>query len=265
MTSLLRQWLLLAVGLIGAQAGEAGVRFVPSGTVQDEPPRVATMELFADQAALLTWKITGLPGTKTLVRGTVLQAASGLAVPLKNLAFEVKTEIAAGSVHTEASHTLALPETGKPAVYVIRWQAVNGEAAVVAEGTIRLRLSLRGILTPLQNVSLTAETSGQPLVEAFERDAVKVSRLESAELPAAWQGVLMTKAGPAAVEKIKALSLEPGQHLIVFADVPDMPDTILAKQAGRGRLIILPASRLAFFATQPALQRLVVEFCQPVS
>ncbi|MCX6850674.1 MAG: hypothetical protein NTY98_17270 [Verrucomicrobia bacterium] len=220
--------------------------------------------MFGDQPALLAWRIIALPGSKITLRGLVFQAASSLAVPLKELAFEAQTTVTEGSVQAEARHTLALPETGKPAVYVIQWQAVNGAAAVAA-GAIRLRLAPRGILAPLQSVSLVAEDEWKPLIGAFERDQVKVVPLEHAEPLPTWHGVLFAKASPARLEKIKSQPLEPGQSLVVFGDLPGMRGTILMKPAGRGRLMVVPASRLKDFPNDPALQRLVVEFCQSTS
>lgn len=222
------------------------------------------MELFNDQPALLAWRILALPGSKITLRGEVLQAASSLAVPLKELAFEVKTAVAEGSVQAELRHSLALPESGKPAMYLIQWQALNGESALES-GIVRLRLSPRGILTPLQTVSLVAEGDWKPWAGLFERDQVKVMPLGQGELTSEWLGVLFTKAGPPLLEKIKTQPLAPGQSLVVFGDLPGMRGTILMKQSGRGRLMILPTAHLADFPTNPALQRLVVEFCQPVS
>lgn len=247
-----------------ARAEDASVTFIHPAAPPDEATKVTEMEMFGDQPALLAWRITALPGSKMTLRGHVFQAASSLAVPLKELAFEVKTAVPEGRVQTDVKHSLALPETGKPAVYVIQWQAVNGEAAVAA-GAIRLRLAPRGILAPLQSVSLMAEDDWKPLIGAFERDQVKVVPLEHAERLPTWQGVLFAKADAARLEKIKLQPLEPGQSLVVFGDLPGMRGTILMKPVGRGRLMVVPTSRGKDFPTDPALQRLVVEFCQPVS
>ncbi len=244
-----------------ARAEDASVTFIHPAASPDEARKVTEMEMFGDQPALLAWRIIALPGSKITLRGHVFQAASSLAVPLKDLAFEAQTTVAEGSVQAVARHTLALPESGKPAVYLVQWQALKGEAPLAA-GTVRLRLSPRGLLTPLQNVSFVAEGDWKPWVGLFERDQVKVVQTE---LTQAWLGVLFTKAGPAVLEKIKSQPLEAGQSLVVFGELPGMPGTILMKQSGRGRLMILPASRIKDFPTNPALQRLVVEFCQPVS
>lgn len=247
-----------------ARAEDVSVTFIHPTAPPDEATKVAEVEMFGDRPALLAWRIMALPGSKVSLRGQVFQSASSLAVPLRELAFEVKTVVAEGRVQTDVRHSLALPETGKPGVYVIQWQAVNGEAAVAA-GAIRLRLAPRGILAPLQSVSLMAEGDWKPLIGAFERDQVKVVSLEHAELLPTWQGVLFAKADTAMLEKIKTQPLAPGQSLVVFGDLPGMRGTILMKPAGRGQLMVVPASRIKDFPTNPALQRLVVEFCQSVS
>lgn len=259
-----RQGLLSVIFLGAAFAADVSVSFVQPGAPMKQDKTTTELELFMDQPAALTWRMSALPNTQVFVRGRVFQAASSIAVPLNELAFEVKMETAGDHVQAEAAHVLALPQSGRPAAYLIQWQAVSGET-VAGAGTVRLRLSPRGILTPLQCVSLTAEKDLESLVGELERDQVQVVRLKDAGLPAAWQGILIAKASPAEVEKIKGMALEHGQDLILFGDLPGMPATILAKQAGRGRLLILPTSRLGDFATNPALQRLAVEFCQPAA
>ncbi|WP_395749686.1 hypothetical protein [Prosthecobacter sp.] len=211
---------------------------------------------------MLAWRILDVPGSKITLRGKVFQAASNLAVPLKELGFEEQTAIAEGSVQAEARHSLVLPATGKPAVYLVQWQAFNGETPQAA-GTVRLLLSPRGILTPLQSVSVMADDYLKAWIPVFEQDQIKVVTLEHAEPLPAWHGILFAKASPALLEKIKSQPLEPGQSLVVLGDLPGMRETILMKPAGRGRLMVVPASRCKDFPTDPALQRLIVEFCQP--
>ncbi|WP_395740078.1 hypothetical protein [Prosthecobacter sp.] len=249
---------------MSARAEDPSVTFIHPASPSGETRKTAEVEMFSDQPSVLGWRILAVPGSRITLRGKVFQAASSLAVPLKDLGFEEKTTIAEGSVQAEARHSLVLPETGKPAVYLVQWQALNGETPHAA-GTVRLRLSPRGLLTPLQSVSVMAEDDLKPWIPVFERDQVKVVTLAHAERLPAWQGLLFVKASPAMLEKIKSQPLEPGQCLVVIGDLPGMRETMLMKPAGRGRLMVVPASRCKDFPSDPALQRLIVEFCQSAS
>jgi hypothetical protein len=255
---------LLMAACLSARAENPSVTFIHPASSSGETRKMAEMEMFNGQPALLAWRILAVPGSKITLRGKVFQAASSLAVPLKELGFEEQTTIAEGSVQAEAKHSLVLPETGKPAVYLVQWQSLNGDTPQ-AVGTVRLRLSSRGILTPLQSVSVMADDDLKPWIPVFEQDQVKVVTLEHAEPLPAWQGILFAKASPVMLEKIKSQPLETGQCLVVIGDLPGMRQTILMKPSGRGRLMVVPASRCKDFPTDPALQRLIVEFCQSPS
>ncbi len=222
------------------------------------------MDLFMDQPVALAWQMLALPGTTMRVRGQVYQAASSLAVPLKELSFEVKIEVAAGAVRAEAGHALGLPQTDRPALYLLKWQADSGGKAA-AGGMVRIRRSPRGILVPLKRVSIAAGIDLKPLATVFEQDQVQVTLLDEPEPPTGWDGVFIMQANAAVLGQLKKAALEPEQSMMVVGDMTGMQDTIVAKSAGHGRLLILPARYLSRFSTSPSIQRFVVEFCQPTS
>lgn len=262
MRLLLSLILILCLCMAELCAEEVSVRWIEPQRGFVAKTHVAELDLFVDQPCLLAWQITAAPGTVMSLQGQVFQASSRIAVPLKELSFEVQTTFLANQVQVEARHRLELPQKGKPAAYLIKWQAHHGEAAA-ATGLVHVRLSTRGLLTPLKHVSIVARDDLSALAQVLESDGVKVVMLEGAEELPSWEGTLIIQANTAALDKIRNLPLGKRQTLLVFGDLANLPDVALAKTAGEGRLVILPAHHLRRFPSSPAMQRLVVELCQP--
>lgn len=208
------------------------------------------VDLFADRPCQLTWDIHALPGSEVVIRGQVLQASSSLAVPLKDLNFELKAQVEAGRIATQARHTLPLPKAGRVAVFVVKWQ--SGAAA----GSIIVRTFPERVLPSYPPVTIDEHEALQPLREAFEGKKVAPS--------SNWKGIRFTKVKASAeIEPLKAQALGADQCHVVFADLPGLRGTTFVKPAGAGRLIIAPTAFLARFPTSPVVQQTILDLSQP--
>lgn len=208
------------------------------------------VDLFADQPCELTWDIHALPGSEVVIRGQVLQASSSLAVPLKELNFELKAQVEAGKIAAQTRHTLSLPKAARVAVFIVKWQS---GAAV---GNVIVRLFPERVLPAYPPVMIDDHEALQPLRAAFEAEKI---------VPGTdWKGIRFTKAKSSAeIEPLKSQALAAGQCHVVFADLPGLRGTTLVKPAGAGRLIIMPSAFLNRFPTSPLVQQSILDLSKP--
>ena len=208
------------------------------------------VDLFAEVPCELTWDIHTLPGSEVSIRGQVLQTSSSLAVPLKDLNFELKARVEAGRIATQARHTLPLPKADRVAVFIVKWQC--GAAA----GSIIVRTFPERMLPAYPPIMIDEHEALQLLREAFEGEKVTPT--------ADWKGIRFTKVKASAeIEPLKAQALAEGQCHVVFADLPGLRGTTFAKPAGAGRLIIVPTAFLARFPTSPIVQQTILNLSKP--
>lgn len=204
------------------------------------------LDLFDDQPCELLWDIHALPGTEAVIRGQVFQASSSLAVPLKDLEFELKTRVDAGKIAAEASHTLRLPKAGRAAVFLVKWQ--SGDVV----GNIVIRTFPERVLPAYPPVTFDEHEALQPLRAAFEAEKIAPSM--------DWKGIRFTKVKSAAeLGPLKTQSLAAHQCHVVFADLPGLRGTTLVKPAGAGRIIIVPTAFLARFPNSPVVQHTILD------
>lgn len=208
------------------------------------------VDLFADQPCELTWDIHALPESKVVIRGQVFQASSSLAVPLKDLNFELPAQVKAGEIATQARQTLSLPKAARVAVFIVKWQ--SGDAA----GNVVVRIFPERVLPVYPPVTIDEHEALQPLRTAFEADKIVPST--------DWKGIRFTRAKSSAeIEPLKSQALAADQCHVVFADLPGLRGTTLVKPAGAGRLIIVPTAFLTRFPTSPLVQQTILDLSKP--
>ncbi|MBE7494727.1 MAG: hypothetical protein HS117_07265 [Verrucomicrobiaceae bacterium] len=222
------------------------VSFIP----RTGAPALAEVDVFDDRPCDLSWRVLALPESEIVIRGQVFQASSSLAVPLKDLSFELKTRVEAGKVTAEAHHTLNLPSAGRVQGFLVKWQSGT------ASGNIVVRTFPDRVLPAYPPVTIDEHDALQPLREAFEAKKIALS--------ADWKGIRFTKAKSAAeVEQFKSQALAVDQCHVVFTDLPGLHGSVLVKPAGAGRLIIVPSAFLTRFPTSPLVQQSILDLSKP--
>jgi hypothetical protein len=256
MMNSLKTILCLFLLLISLAVAEPSVEFFPV-TLASLPSK-AEMDLFQGDDCDLTWLARSLPGTEITLQAEVFQAATAMALPLKDLHFELKSRIGAEQISTELKHRLALPISERPLIFWVKWQTkTNGEST--QKGNVLIRTFPRGLLSDWPHVMISEQAELNPIHDAFTKEHVEISRSLKPQ-GANWKGTFFLLAKGDELEKLQRAPLSQDQCIVVFADLPGLIGSSLVKSLGTGRLVVLPISWLSRFQTSPMLQKTTRDF-----
>lgn len=208
------------------------------------------LDLFQGSPCELVWNVHAVPSSNVVVTGQVFQISSTIAAPLPGLSFEAKTSIPAGKISTEIRHRFELPPVKRPASFLVQWQ--SGER----NGKTMIRVFPSPILPDYPSVVVDEGEDLNPIRESLKAD--------HGSLSSEWKGIRFTKAKSSGeVSALRMQNLLAGQSHVIFADLPGLPGTVMAKHAGAGRVIFAPTSFIKRFPSSPIVQQTILELSKP--
>jgi hypothetical protein len=251
---LIKPLLLVLFLLVRLRAGEPSVQFWMNHASETDR---AEIDLFQGDACDLTWLARGLPNSSPTLKGEVFQAATTLALPLKDLNFEITSHIEPGKISTELKHKLSIPVSDRPLTLLVKWRT-QPSLETSQNGNLLIRIFPHGLLADWPNVMISEQVELNAVHAAFTRNNVETSRLSKPQNED-WKGTYFIVAQGRELEALQKTPLSKDQCLIVFADLPGLRGSSLANPIGAGRLVVVPTSWITRFEKSPLIQKTIRE------